>query len=250
MLSAPVGSGKTLLITALLATCPLLPEEREIVVSNIYCTDTHVIPRIPINIVVVPPSLYPQWVEHIRDARLNYIMISKKEALLKFEKKWEQIYRDGEVRNVLITESKYLELLNKMDFNYKYRVLRIVFDEADTVNFPVLWADFTWLVSATVYSLTKMLTNFFGSSARSYTMRGALKIELYAVENILETCINIDPKLIDKELRERGCGLEPFESSLVCYKAIEYFCQETTILDDYVANFNARSVRNSKRHCK
>lgn len=65
MLTASVGSGKTVIILQLLKQCPSPPHKRTAVVSNVYSTDELVLPRLPINIVVVPSSLYPQWVEHI-----------------------------------------------------------------------------------------------------------------------------------------------------------------------------------------
>lgn len=150
------------------------------------------------------------------------------------------ILANGLTYNVLITVNKYSELLSKFRFHYLYSVLRVIFDEADLFNVPVLWADFTWLVSATVSSLTKMLTTSFGSSARGSTMRGAIKMALYSVANPMEFCINICPELINNELNSRGRGLEKYQTKVVYYGGDHQnvYSGGEHHLEEYVENYN------------
>lgn len=75
MLAAPVGSGKTVITLQHLKQYPSPPHERKAVVSNVYSTDELILPRLPINIMVVPSSLYPQWVEHLDAAELSRVNI-------------------------------------------------------------------------------------------------------------------------------------------------------------------------------
>lgn len=151
----------------------------------------------------------------------------------------------GLTKNVLITVNKYSELLSdKFRFNYLYSVLRVIFDEADLFNVPVLWADFTWLVSATVSSLTKMLTTSFGSSSRGNTMRGSIKMALYSVAQPMEFCINICPELINNELNLRGRALEKYQAKIVYYGGFhtDVYGGRATHLDEYVENYNMLEV--------
>lgn len=91
-------------------------------------------------------------------------------------------------------------------FSSKYRVRRVIVDEADSTNHHMLWADFIWVISATFALYMRRLTATGGFKKSKASLIGELKIGAYQYteEQINELMsIDIDPELIKVTLAHK-----------------------------------------------
>ena len=171
ILGDKVGSGKTLMVIALLTVKKII-NERLIEMGGSQFYSLKITPSSPLirtNLIIVPHKILPQWKDAFEkyssnlrvysislNKEINNIVKTKKEL----KKNWndeELIYEDEEIIKekldeydvVLIGETMYKRFYKACK---NYRFSRILIDEADTIKLPRDMAcqfNFLWLITGT-----------------------------------------------------------------------------------------------------
>lgn len=166
-----VGSGKTLSVLSLIATKNDINNTSEIFnteYSNLAdklinfkftskLSDININYPIPINVIIVPHTIYKQWANTITNyTTLNYIGVYNKKTFEKFEEVLDSYYIDNDI--LLISSTKYksvYKLLEQSGYINRY-FNRFIIDEADSISiaaFKQLKAKFYWFITSTVGNL-------------------------------------------------------------------------------------------------
>jgi hypothetical protein len=198
--------------------------------------------RLNMNIVVVPNNLLEQWQQHIVMAGVeqSWMLVAQRNhaknlkacaSVLDFAQRPEVVYNDffasakkagieqplQPIINILMSASTWYTLLHTHQFHTVYMPLRVIKDEADGDNDMVFFADFLWLVSATTKSLIDSFTTSFGSSHKTYTLKGCIKSALYKLptNELDEFLVSVTPERVQSENT-----VPPFKASVEFYTPI------------------------------
>ena len=184
-----VGSGKTYVALSLIAE-GIIQNESDIETEHHYYGKVQtIVTRKPIHInnlnidiVVVPHNILTQWDDALKNTTLKYMVYHKKAPILnlleKFfsdevkeneefnSKNWKMfkyssnLFDPQKLENtlnnydvILVSSTKYVEF---SDIIGNYKVNRIIFDEADTINIascPSVKNNFTWFITSTYENL-------------------------------------------------------------------------------------------------
>lgn len=112
---------------------------------------------IPTNIIVVPHTIIKQWEKYITDyTDLTYYTINTKKTYDTF---LENNIRKLEVDTydiILISSTRYKEVLYKFQYHIKKPISRLIFDEADYIKIPKICfinSTFNWFMTSSYLSL-------------------------------------------------------------------------------------------------
>lgn len=225
-LCSPVGSGKTAVIISHLKDNPMPSRRRETIDSSLLYSVKFDVRTLNINIVVVPSNLIVQWLLHIKylDVEPSWVVVGttkvtppvRQISYNLFAAHPEILHEDTAVTNVLISTTKWTELLKETEFHTTNRVLRVIKDEGDADNSPIYFADFIWFVSATMTNLFRLATTTFGSAFRTNSIKGALKSALYKTSNaqLAQLTIEASAEEIAAEIE-----VPPYSGSYVYFTA-------------------------------
>ena len=184
-----VGSGKTYVALSLIAEGEIFSNE-EVETQHHYYGRVQTIVKKPvsldknlnIDVIVVPHNILSQWVDALENTTLKYMVYQKKNVISKFledtfsdeikqyddfsVKNWisykynPNLFDKNKLENafnnydvVLVSSTKFNEFHNIV---YSYKVNRLIFDEADTINIagcPTLKNNFTWFITSTYENL-------------------------------------------------------------------------------------------------
>lgn len=155
-----VGSGKSYIILALIATNNIINKDITIIKStglnnvNFYFTDTKKV--IKTNLLVIPHNLCNQWENYIKNFKLiekyKLIYTNKALSLLKNEIDNDNFTPD----DLVIVSSTYYNKVALLYNEKKLKLQRVIFDETDNINIPNcinIYANFIWFVSASYGNL-------------------------------------------------------------------------------------------------
>jgi SNF2 family DNA or RNA helicase len=143
-----VGAGKSLSVLGLISDNAEIRTKRKYRITtnffNLVQTDCGI--TTPINIVVVPHHVFKQWETYIKtQTYLKYIPVSKKSHVMALSYS-ETMNTDV----VLVSSTMYSSFVM---YNRSLKVMRLVFDEADSIKIPScspMNAQFTWLVTSSL----------------------------------------------------------------------------------------------------
>jgi hypothetical protein len=107
----------------------------------------------PCNIIIIPHNIKQQWTAYvdkfcIPTNTLNYFLIDSNKTLLKCVDDWETVYKFYHI--IFVTGSFYRQLEEFINL-HRFKVSRIIFDEADTCRIPCcrkIRAHFYWFITA------------------------------------------------------------------------------------------------------
>lgn len=150
MLGDKAGAGKSfvaLAIVALRGTVHPLPDLVGFSDVNLLLVTHTDFATVDTNVIVVPHTLYAQWMEYLAQTRLRHVGINTRRALEAF------VLRASDPPDViLVSATCFREFASTMrhEFGHGVRVSRIFFDEFDTINADggELRAGFTWLIAS------------------------------------------------------------------------------------------------------
>ncbi len=175
-----VGSGKTLIVSTLLALSPVPPKRINYYESNRYTIIKDGLKdglikdeSININVLMVPKAIQHQWKEcfdkQLKEDVLNYIYlhnVDDKDLLNDISKKCEQ------KSIIILCNEKTISYVFAKTIGQKWN--RLIIDEVDTIQFggfesdDTMYANFTWLITGTtngiVYAKKKWLKDIFGKN--------------------------------------------------------------------------------------
>jgi hypothetical protein len=158
------GSGKTAIVLELIKQMPSMDRERHIhdKIKSVAVRFIPEPPLLPINLIIVPHSLYFQWKFEIeRITNLKFIFMDKCQKLGKMSPTSTPV--NILIRNTLLT--KFVSMNNfGDDLSPKVTLMRVFVDEYDSIRdlAHVPFSRFVWLVSA---------THEFSKSKRTYISR-------------------------------------------------------------------------------
>lgn len=184
-----VGSGKTYMALSLIAE-GIIQNQSDVETEHHYYGKVQTIVRrkpiqvnnLNIDIVVVPHNILTQWDDALKNTTLKYMIYHKKGPITSLlEKCFSDTIKEDEEFNtkywkmfkynqnlfdheklentfnnydlILVSSTKYVEFC---DIIGNYKVNRIIFDEADTINIascPFLKNNFTWFITSTYENL-------------------------------------------------------------------------------------------------
>ena len=198
-----VGSGKTLSMLSLIANKPTLNNSLPIIsmksnlVSFLEHYDIITTQIIPINIIVVPHTIYKQWCETIEKyTSLSYYGINNTKSISQFIDIFDDTKNDGSY----LTFNKQIILVSNTRFNdymkisvkhwdSRNTVSRYIFDEADilkisNVNTIKIKASFIWFVTSSYKTLLSpysriVWVNNYGDISYSYNSE-------YSIRTVIE----------------------------------------------------------------
>lgn len=152
-LRLPPGSGKTAIVLELIKQMPSMDRERRFLAridKSVAFSNTAEPPVLPINLIIVPHSLYFQWRSEIqRITNLKVIFMDKYQPLPK------NLTPTSTPINILIKNTMMKKFVDQNvlgdDLNPKVTLMRIFVDEYDSIRdlAHVPLSRFVWLVSAT-----------------------------------------------------------------------------------------------------
>jgi hypothetical protein len=152
-LRLPPGAGKTAIVLELLKQEPAMKRARKTDYSSNYATThttrRHEPPLLPINLIIVPHSLFFQWKYEIeRIANMKFIFMNKCQQLPKLNKSSPPI--NILIKNTILAKFVALNSLGE-DFAPNVTLMRVFVDEYDSIRklAHVPLSRFVWLVSAT-----------------------------------------------------------------------------------------------------
>lgn len=240
MLASKVGSGKTMMVIKFIEYFGTTPHRRTTMASSFMHTDSIHMTYYRVNLVVVPNALTKQWGDEIAQCGMSkkFLWFDSASKLNEFYNEIQYVRHDEDedeeegggggdfFLNVLVSSSFYdalghcrvlpdgAGLVNKTTaenrhlpkFNSHNMFMRIFFDEADAKNPVIIYADFIWLISATLLFTIQQSQTKFGSSKRRDTMFGALKLA-NRFFNIEQLCIKTPDEVVDTQ-----CKLMPVDS--------------------------------------
>ena len=153
-----VGSGKTLSVLSLIATCPVVNTHITRNVSNSLVSVTYDTPEPPVvkhNVIIVPHNILKQWSDTIdKHTQLKYICINNTKSLEKYkEETVKPEFDDYDI--ILVSSTRYNQFMVIKE-NYDKVFSRVIFDEADSIKIPachVIRSSFLWFVTSTYNTL-------------------------------------------------------------------------------------------------
>lgn len=149
-----VGSGKSLVINSIVAHNPYLKTTLPfgITFSATICLsyEFQEKPYAPINIIIVPHTIVKQWSTYIStQTTLNFFIINNAKTFKKFEESSEQMIEENHI--MLVSNTKYKQVLDFWERNVNRKCSRLIIDEADSIkisNFYPIESHFTWIVTS------------------------------------------------------------------------------------------------------
>lgn len=164
-----VGSGKTLTILSIIADNPIIVNKlpKVSVKSNlVICYENSINSSFqvkPYNIIVVPHTIYKQWLETIQKfTKLKYFGINNTKTLEQFKEIFsnEEQSLNFDASIILISNTRFLEFinLNLTYWNNSQVFSRYFFDEADILKIPnsihyKINSSFIWFVTSSYKTL-------------------------------------------------------------------------------------------------
>lgn len=145
----PVGTGKSLIIMALMGTQSPTPKHEYIDFNSVTrCYYKHTdMPAIDSNVLVVPHTIYKQWQKYLKDQTnltTEYVNMVEHLNSLKYDK------------NVILVSANQYNLFADSVNKKHYLFNRIIFDEADSIhitNCAKINYKFCWFVTSSVNNL-------------------------------------------------------------------------------------------------
>ena len=282
MLASKVGSGKTMMVIKFIEYFGTTPHRRTTIASSFMHTDSIHMTYYRVNLVVVPNALTKQWGDEIAQCGMSkkFLWFDSASKLNEFYNEIQYVRHDEDedeeeergdfFLNVLVSSSFYdalghcrvlpdgAGLVNKTTaenrhlpkFNSHNMFMRIFFDEADARNPVIIYADFIWLISATLLFTIQQSQTKFGSSKRRDTMFGALKLA-NRFFNIEQLCIKTPDEVVDTQ-----CNLMQVDSfKLTMRKSfmdsfwaqIESNCDDNLAMHESFGNINTWYTQIAKR---
>lgn len=143
----PVGSGKSYIILALIASEYKTYNKINTVfkTTNLQIYNYKITSNINCNILVIPYNLITQWKSYIKNTSLKVSYITQNKHL-------DDI--DYDVNLIVISSSFYNKFCNTV--NHELIFNRIIFDEADSIRIPnceKIPASFYWFVTSSIHNL-------------------------------------------------------------------------------------------------
>ncbi|TXH07016.1 MAG: hypothetical protein E6Q06_04180 [Candidatus Moraniibacteriota bacterium] len=114
-------------------------------------------------------------------------------------------------------ETANAEEFDYQKFTQKYQVRRVIVDEGESLNFPMLWARFMWIVSATFEAFISKCVHG-GTSTSTVSILGELKkaTYFYTTAQLKELFIvTVDKKSFVEELP--AASLPPYTAETIVY---------------------------------
>lgn len=187
-----VGSGKSLVISSIIAESPYLktslPHEITFggTISLSYTLKEN--PYAPINIILVPHTIIKQWSGYIsKQTSFKFFIVNNAKTFELFCKNANSMIDEYDI--MLISNTKYKKVLALWEESINKKCSRFIIDEADSIkitNFYPIDSHFTWLVT----SSWQCLQNPYGSMRFANT-EGQLSIHYnYDTGFVYRTYIN------------------------------------------------------------
>jgi len=160
-----VGSGKTLTVLALIAKQTMLKNKLPKMMNKgtITCTERSLVDYDvkPYNIIVVPHTIYKQWVSTIEDyTTLKYFGINNKKSFESFIDifKSDEKSKEFDSTIILVSNTRFADFnrLNLQYWNQFSHYSRYIFDEADMMKIGgshFIKCSFMWFVTSSYKSL-------------------------------------------------------------------------------------------------
>ena len=107
-------------------------------------------PYAPINIIIVPHTIVKQWSTYISSqTTLNFFIINNAKTYKKFVESYQQMIEENHI--MLVSNTKYKQVLDFWERNINRKCSRLIVDEADSIkisNFYPIESHFTWIVTS------------------------------------------------------------------------------------------------------
>lgn len=208
-----VGSGKSLVILGLITSNPILSVDHhhQLTTVDYSCYDTvgfrlmkrHSLNFLQTNLIVVPISLYSQWVGYIqRFTDLTLFQIKRNADAVRYCELSEESKNQSQV--VLVSNTAYRYLADKI--NRRHSFSRVIFDEVDTIdipNTPIVNAGFYWFVTASVSNVIFGRKRNHGFLHHVFQMNRSIYNKFLYVKNNdehVDESMNLAPPIINTVL--------------------------------------------------